>query len=116
MGGNVLQECVDIDKLEQSGELKPVSFAMGALATKPLHTPGSHISTAASGCEQELVLPQGPLIVFLLTALRGQLGSCRQTRLAPLLPHSTAFLSFFKSHEFSQSGRLFFCPALNKNP
>lgn len=45
--GNVLQECVSFDRLQQPEELKPVSFAMGALATKPLCTPGPQISTAA---------------------------------------------------------------------
>lgn len=45
--GNFLQECVDFDKLQQPGELKPFSFAMGALATKPLRSPGPQVSTAA---------------------------------------------------------------------
>jgi len=80
------------------------NFAMGTLATKSFHAPGPHISTAALA---GLGLPKGPLPVSLWAALLGVLGSLRQTRQAPLLPHSRAFLSFFKPHVFSQSGILF---------
>lgn len=45
--GNVLQECVDFDRLQQPGELKPVTFTTGSLATKPLRAPGLQVSTAA---------------------------------------------------------------------
>lgn len=45
--GDVVQECVDFDRLQQPGVLKPGGFARGALAANSLHIPGPQLSTAA---------------------------------------------------------------------
>lgn len=45
--GDVLQRCATFDRMQHPGELKPIGFAIVALGTKPLCTPGPWISAAA---------------------------------------------------------------------